>query len=53
MGQGGKGNYEYVGGTGKYAGLKGSGEYTLEALKPAKEGTFQGISTYKANWELP
>jgi hypothetical protein len=53
MGKGGKGNYEYLGGTGKYAGLSGKGEYELEELKPAKEGTFQGISTYTANWELP
>jgi hypothetical protein len=53
IGQGAKGNYEYVGGTGKYAGLKGSGEYTIVELKPAKEGTFQSISTYKGNWELP
>ena len=53
LGQGAKGNYEYVGGTGKYAGLKGSGEYTIKQLKPAKEGTFQSVSTYNGNWELP
>lgn len=54
IGQGiNKGKYEYVGGTGKYTGLSGSGEYSIEALKPAKEGIFQGISTYKGNWQLP
>lgn len=52
-GQGGKGSYEYAGGTGKYTGLGGKGEYRLEGLKPAQEGTFQGISSYTANWELP
>ena len=53
IGQGAKGKYEYVGGTGKYTGLSGSGEFTIEPLKPSKEGIFQGISTYKGNWELP
>lgn len=53
LGHGEKGTITWVGGTGKYSGLQGSGEFTFTPVRPATEGTIQGIVKEKGHWKLP
>jgi hypothetical protein len=48
-----KGSFRIIGGTGKFAGMEGAGESSYYSVKPAKEGTFQGIDHAKGKWKLP
>jgi hypothetical protein len=48
-----KGTFTYVGGTGKLAGITGGGEYSRYSVRPAAEGTTQGVSTYTGKYKLP
>lgn len=53
LGRGEKGTLTWVGGTGKYIGIQGSGEFTFTPVRPATEGTIQGIVKEKGHWKLP
>lgn len=53
LGGGYKGTYTFVGGTGKMAGIQGNGEFTGSDLRPAAEGSFQGINIQKGQYKLP
>lgn len=53
LGGNGKGSSMITGGTGKMAGLQGGTEYLEFNLRPAAEGTFQGITKAKGQYKLP
>jgi len=53
MGVGSKGTSTFVGGTGKLTGIQGGGEYTEFFVRPAAEGTFQGVTRSKGQYKLP
>jgi len=48
-----KGTLRIIGGSGKFAGMEGTGESSFYNLRPAKEGTFQGIDHATLSWKLP
>jgi hypothetical protein len=43
----------FVGGTGKLAGMEGGIEYTSYSMRPAAEGTIQGVGKGEVHWKLP
>ncbi len=44
----------FVGGTGKLTGIEGGGEWISYMVRPAAEGTLQGVAAkIKTNWKLP
>lgn len=53
LGSGSKGTATIVGGTGKLVGIEGSTEYTVNPVRPAAEGTFQGYVRHKGHYKLP
>jgi hypothetical protein len=48
-----EGNGTFVGGTGKLAGIEGGIEWTDYPVRPAAEGTIQGVIKVKVHWKLP
>jgi hypothetical protein len=48
-----KGTLKYIDGTGKFSGIQGGGEYSRYSVRPAVDGTYQGVSFEKFNWKLP
>ena len=54
MGGPSSGIVKLVGGTGACTGITGTIELKgVPGVKPAKEGTYQGISVGKMNWKIP
>ena len=43
----------FVGGTGKLAGIEGGAEWTSYVVRPAAQGTLQGVSKGEIHWKLP
>ena len=43
----------FVGGTGKLSGIEGGIEWTSYGVRPAAEGTMQGVAKGEVHWKLP
>ncbi len=43
----------FVGGTGKLSGIEGGIEWTSYSVRPAAEGTLQGVAKGEVHWKLP
>ena len=51
-GRTGMGTWTFVGGTGKFSTISGSGKLNRYNLRPAAEGTFQGVSISEGTWKI-
>lgn len=47
-----RGTWKFIGGTGKLAGIQGSGDWTRTSVRPAMQGTTQGIIETSGTYKL-